>query len=70
MYVKDKKFFYKLVRDSFRFNRKTIKNNLYDYDLDVVSKVLSLHGLDLSCRPSMISIDIYCEIANNLCSLV
>ncbi len=69
-YVKDKKFFYKLVRDSFRFNRKTIKNNLYDYDLDVVSKVLSLHGLDLSCRPSMISIDIYCEIANNLCSLV
>ncbi len=60
-------FFYKLVRDSFRFNRKTIKNNLYDYDLEIVLNVLKKYDLDLSVRPSDISLEIYCDIANNLC---
>ena len=31
--VNDEKFFFKLVKDSFKQKRKTLKNNLVDYDL-------------------------------------
>jgi 16S rRNA (adenine1518-N6/adenine1519-N6)-dimethyltransferase len=35
--VKDLDLFYRLVRDSFKFKRKTLKNNLVNYDLSIVS---------------------------------
>ena len=38
--LNDFKFFEKLVRDSFQYKRKTLRNNLKGYDLDKVSKVL------------------------------
>ena len=66
LFVSDKKLFYKLVYDSFKFKRKTLRNNLEGYDLDVVSKVLEKHGFDLSVRAEQISVDIFCEIYNEL----
>lgn len=66
LFVSDKKLFYKLVYDSFKFKRKTLRNNLVGYDLDVVSKVLERHGFDLSVRAEQISVDIFCEISNEL----
>lgn len=66
LFVSDKKLFYKLVYDSFKFKRKTLRNNLKGYDLDVVSKVLEKHGFDLSVRAEQISVDIFCEISNEL----
>lgn len=66
-FVRDLDLFYKLVRDSFRFKRKTLRNNLKGYDLDCVSSVLAKHGLDLSVRAEQISIEIFCEISNSLC---
>ncbi len=66
LFVSDKKLFYKLVYDSFKFKRKTLRNNLEGYDLDVVSKVLEKHGFDLSVRAEQISVDIFCEISNEL----
>ena len=65
-FVKDERIFYKLVRDSFRFKRKTLKNNLKEYDLDTISKVLSRYNLDLSVRAENIDIFIFCEISNSL----
>ena len=71
-YKKDKLFvsnvdkFYELVRDSFKFKRKTLKNNLKSYNLDVVESVLKKYSFDLSVRAEQIPVDIFCEISNNL----
>ena len=67
IFVKDLNFFYKLVRDSFRFKRKTLKNNLSDYDLDAISRILNKYNLDLSVRAENIGTEIFCEISNELC---
>ena len=64
--LKDEDLFFRIVRDSFRQKRKTIRNNLHDYDLDIISKVLSSHGYDLSVRAEMLNIDVFIDIANNL----
>ena len=67
IFVKDKKIFYNLVYDSFKFKRKTIRNNLKGYDLNAIANVLSRHGFDLTVRAENLSVDIFCEIANELC---
>ena len=65
-FVKNEDLFFKLIRDSFKQKRKTLKNNLKDYDLDKINKVLNKYNMDLSIRAEQISIDIFIEIANNL----
>ena len=64
--LKDDNIFFKLIKDSFKQKRKTLKNNLKDYDLDKVNEVLFKHKMDLSVRAEQLSIDIFVEIANNL----
>lgn len=58
--------FYKLIRDSFRFKRKTLKNNLKDYDLEIIAGVLKKYGLDLSVRAEQLPVEIFCEISNSI----
>ena len=58
--------FYKLVRDSFKFKRKTLKNNLIGYDLDCILKVLKRYNYDLSVRAEQLDTKIFCEISNEL----
>lgn len=65
-YLKDVNHFSKLVKDSFRFKRKTIKNNLNGYDLDRINMVLSKYGFDISCRSEMIPYNVFVEISNEL----
>ena len=64
--VKNIDFFKTIVRDSFQFKRKTLRNNLKKYDLKIVENVLKKHNLDLSVRAEMLSLDIFVEIANSL----
>lgn len=64
--VLDEDLFKKLVRDSFRFKRKTLKNNLKNYDLDTISKVLKKYNLKLNVRAEQLDIEIFCEIVNSL----
>ncbi len=64
--VKNEQLFFKLVRDSFKQKRKTLKNNLKGYDLPKIEEVLNKHNLDLSVRAEALSIEIFAEIANNL----
>ena len=64
--LKDEKVFFKLVKDSFRFKRKTIRNNLEGYDLDKISNVLSKYGYDLSVRAEDLPLDVFVDISNNL----
>lgn len=66
IYVKNEELFFKLVRDSFKQKRKTIRNNLKDYNLDIISNILEKNGLDLTIRAEQVSIEIFAEIANNL----
>lgn len=60
------KFFEKLVRDSFQYKRKTLRNNLKGYDLEKVSKVLEKYGKDLSVRAEALDVEVFVEIANEL----
>ena len=62
----DLKFFEKMVKDSFKYKRKTIKNNLKEYDLNVVEKVLWKHGFTLDSRSESIPYYVFVELSNEL----
>ena len=64
--VKDEELFFNLVRDSFRFKRKNLRNNLKGYDLEVINNVLLKYGFDLNVRAEQLSLEVFCDIANNL----
>ena len=66
-YSKNFDVFNKLVKDSFRFKRKTIKNNLVGYDLDIISNILTKYGFDINTRSENIPYNVFVEIANELC---
>ena len=64
--VKNEELFFKLVRDSFRFKRKNLRNNLKEYELVKIEKVLNKYNLDLTVRAEALSLDIFCDIADSL----
>ena len=64
--VKDIDLFKSLVRDSFQYKRKTLRNNLKGYDLEKIEYVLSKYGLDLTVRAEAVDVDIFVDIANTL----
>ncbi len=64
--LNDSKMFFKLVKDSFNQKRKTLRNNLRDYDLIKIEEVLKKYNLDLSVRAEQLPIEIFVDIANNL----
>ena len=62
----DENIFFQLIRDSFKQKRKTLRNNLKAYPLEVIERVLKPYQLDLSVRAEQLSIEIFVEIANEL----
>ena len=64
--VKNEQIFFKLIRDSFKQKRKTLKNNLKEYDLSKIENVLKKHNMNLSVRAEQIPIEVFVEIANIL----
>ena len=64
--VNNEDLFFKLVRDSFKQKRKTLRNNLKGYDLSIIESVLGKYDYDLSVRAENLSIDIFVDISNNL----
>ena len=65
-YVDNKDLFFKLVRDSFKYKRKTLKNNLKGYNLELVGRVMHNFGYNLSDRAEIIPIRVFVEVANEL----
>ena len=65
-YLIDMEHFSKLVKDSFRFKRKTIKNNLSNYDLKKIDIILNKYGFDINTRSECIPYYVFVEIANEL----
>ena len=66
LYVENFEFFEKIVKASFQYKRKNIKNNLKEYDLSIIEKVLNKYDLDLSVRAEMLSYNIFVDISNEL----
>ena len=64
--LNNEKLFFKLVRDSFQFKRKTLRNNLRDYDLEKVAETLKKYKLDLTVRAEHLTIEQFIDIANNM----
>lgn len=66
LFLEDDKFFEQLVRDSFQFRRKTIRNNLKKYNLKVVENVLADYHFDLNVRAEMLPVEFYVKLSNAL----
>lgn len=64
--VKDIKYFNKFIQDCFRFKRKTLRNNLKGYDLNIIESILFKYGFNLTSRAENISTDIFVEIVNEI----
>lgn len=64
--VKNEELFFQLVKDSFVQKRKTLRNNLKNYDLNKIEEILKKYGYDLSVRAENLSIEVFVEMANNL----
>ncbi len=64
--VADFSFFERIVRDSFQFKRKNIRNNLKSYNLKIVEEVLNKYNFDLNVRAEALSYEIFVDLANRL----
>ena len=56
----------KMVKDSFNQKRKSIKNNLKGYDLNIIEEVLKENDNDLSVRAEDIDVDLFIKMANRI----
>ena len=66
LYLLNFEKFNKLIKNAFRFKRKTLKNNLLGYDLNLVDSLLGKYGYSLSNRAEEIPVDVYINVANKL----
>ena len=67
--VDDEKIFFALIKDCFKQKRKTLKNNLREYNLDIIEKILLENNFSLSSRAEEIPDYVYAKIANGLSDL-
>ena len=64
--IKDIDKFSKLVNDSFQNKRKTLKNNLKNYNWDVISNILNENGYNDTVRAEQLPIKIFVLISNEV----
>lgn len=64
--VKNEDIFFNLVKDSFKQKRKTLRNNLKEYNLDIIEKVLVSEGYSLTSRAEELPIETFISIANEM----
>ena len=64
--VINEKLFFKLIRDSFKQKRKTLKNNLKDYDFDLIKEVLTENNFSEDVRAEALPIEVFVKISNRL----
>ena len=64
--VINEKLFFKLIRDSFKQKRKTLKNNLKDYDFDLIKEVLTENNYSEDVRAEALPIEVFVKISNRL----
>ena len=64
--IKSKENLYKIIRDSFKYKRKTLKNNLKEYDFETIKEILKQKGYKEDVRAEMLDLDTFCEIADSI----
>lgn len=64
--VKNEKILYRLIRDSFKYKRKKLKNNLKGYDFTKIKEILEKYNYTENTRAEQIPIEVFCEIANSI----
>lgn len=64
--VSDKEFLFNLIEAAFSQKRKNLRNNLKNYNLEIVNKILGDYGYTLQNRAEELSIEIFVELANAL----
>lgn len=64
--IKNEELFFQIIRDSFKQKRKTIRNNLKNYDLKIVENVLKKYNFDLNTRAEQIPDYVFAEISNEI----
>ncbi len=64
--VLNEELFFKLIEDSFQYKRKTLKNNLKNYNLDKINEIYTKYNLKETTRAEELSLDIFIDITNNL----
>lgn len=62
----NEELFFKIVRDSFAMKRKNLRNNLKNYNLDIINKVLESYSLNLQSRAEQVPVNCFVDIANEL----
>lgn len=58
--------FKKLVKDAFHMKRKNIRNNLKEYNLDIIEKVLANYDLNLNDRAEKVCVECFVDMSNML----
>ena len=64
--VVDFSLFSRLVRDSFQYKRKNLKNNLRGYNLSVIESVLHKFHYQLTDRAEVLPLEVFVEMSNKL----
>lgn len=64
--VINEELFFKLVEDSFKMKRKTLKNNLSSYNWQKITEILSKYNLPENVRAEQIPLEAFIDISNNL----
>ena len=64
--IRNKERFFKLVNDSFQNKRKTLRNNLKNYDWDKISNILKDNGYNELVRAEELPIEIFVNISNEV----
>lgn len=58
--------FQNLIKNAFKFKRKTLKNNLNNYDLHKIENVLKKHNYSLNNRAEEIPLEVYIAITKEI----
>lgn len=64
--ISDYDLFKKIVRDSFLHKRKTLRNNLKQYDLQIIEEVLKKYNFNLNTRAEALKLEIFIDLTNQL----
>lgn len=62
----DKDIYFKLINDAFSQKRKILKNNLKDYDFNLIKKILEANNLNELARAEELDEQIFIAIAKSL----
>lgn len=57
-------FFFQFVRDSFKFKRKNLRNNLKNYNLEILEEALSNIDMDLTVRAEQLTLENFIFLSN------